>query len=123
MSLRFPNKIVAVLLVVVVLLQLKDPDPLGWIAMYAAGVAACLQHGRVRFDFLVPALVGCVAAIWAALIAPDAAGVRLIELWMPMSTAGGAVEVARETIGLGLLTAWMTLLVFVSRARDSHKSS
>lgn len=99
-------------------LQVNDPDPLQWIAIYAAAGAACVLRGLGRVTWPVAALVAAVAGAWAALLLPDVLGhIGVSDLFLRMSEKGGRVEVGREIGGLAIVLVWMLVLVVVERRR------
>jgi hypothetical protein len=94
----------AVLFAISVGLQVNDPDPVRWMALYgAAGLAVGLLPAR-RVVALFAIAVGLVAAAWGAYLASQVWGViQLSDLWLKMSEKGGAVEVGREAGGLAIV--------------------
>jgi hypothetical protein len=96
-------------------LQLNDPDPVGWTAIYAAAALACGLAAAGRGAWPLAAAVGAVAAVWAATLAPAAA--RLGDVARAMGPDTGAEE-ARELVGLVLVAATMAALVV---ARDRFR--
>jgi hypothetical protein len=98
----------AALFVVAAALQLNDPDPLGWTAIYAAAALAAALAASGRGVWPLAATVGLVAAVWAAAMAPAAA--KLGDLARAMGPDTGAEE-ARELVGLLLVAAAMAALV------------
>lgn len=103
--------------------QLNDPDPFVWIAVYLAG-AMFSALGAWRFPLQRPMAVrvgifGLLTAIWAATNIP-----RVLETEPPwsqvlstMQMMEPGVEEARESLGLLLIAAWMFALAFGSLAR------
>ena len=84
-------------------LQINDPDPAQWIAMYlaAAIVIGTLSHRRWCAWVAIP--LGVIAAAWAAYLGSQAFDViGASDLVLKMSEKGGAVEVGREAVGLGI---------------------
>jgi hypothetical protein len=94
----------AVLFSLSVGLQLNDPDPIRWMALYgAAGIAVGVLPAR-RFVSLVCIAIGLVAAGWAAYLGQQVFSViKISDLWLKMSEKGGAVEVGREAGGLAIV--------------------
>jgi hypothetical protein len=99
------------------LLQLNDPDPIPWVAIY---LAACIVSLMVALDRRMPRVVivgvGLVAIAWAANIAlggPRAAEYgHMFDAWEMKSPA---IEEAREASGLVIVTIWMAVLFLRSR--------
>lgn len=106
------------LFLVAAALQWNDPDPLPWIAIYAAAAAACALWRRWRHAGWWAAAVATASIAWAAAIAASMpAWVAPAQLFEPMERYGGAVEMGREIVGLGIVALWMTALVATARPR------
>lgn len=108
---RVANALFAALFLFSVAVQYNDPDPLQWVAIYLAAAAACLAWDRRWLPRWGPLVVAAVAAGWAVWIA---VGLRLTAPFGEAVTdwqmhAGGSEEL-RETMGLGLVVAWMSVL-------------
>lgn len=94
-----------------VVVQVNDPDPLAWLAMYGAAAVACLLSltGRQRWWF--PVLVGSVALAWAATIAPRVIGqVPFAGMFAEFEMKDIGIEESREMYGLLLIGGWMAVL-------------
>jgi Transmembrane family 220, helix len=99
-------------------LQYNDPDPLPWIAIYAAAAAACVLWGRRRATWPLAAPVAVIAAVWAALLMPEVLGhISPSDLFLRMNEKGGRVEIGREIGGLAIVLAWMVVLQVSQRHR------
>lgn len=88
--------------------QVNDPDPLRWIAVYGLATVACWLSlvGRVRRWF--PASVGVIALAWAATLAPRVLGrVPLRDVFGAFEMRDTGVEETREMYGLLIVTVWM----------------
>ena len=110
------NIVVAVLFLVSALLQINDPDPLGWIVLYVAAGIACLAARRERGARVLPALVGAAALVWSMTLAPSAlADLRPLELVRPMDEKTPAIELGREFLGLLIVASWMLVLALAPR--------
>lgn len=96
--------VLAVLFSLSVGLQVNDPDPAVWMAMYgAAAIASALLPSRRIFAGLA-VLVGLVAAAWGAYLGSQVFDqLEFSDLWLKMSEKGGAVEVGREAGGLAIV--------------------
>jgi len=85
-------------------LQVNDPDPVRWIALYGS---ACLAIGLLparRVISLVAIAIGLGAAGWGAYLGQQVFSViHFSDLWLKMSEKGGAVEVGREAGGLAIV--------------------
>jgi hypothetical protein len=94
------------------IVQYNDPDPLGWMAIYAAAAAAGIAWRRWPFALAV----GLVAAAWAAALAPQALpGLRPGDLVKTMHAGTPSIELGRELLGLVLVAGWMAVLVSYGR--------
>jgi len=96
--------------------QVNDPDPTRWIAVYALAAAACLLSLLRRVPWTLPALVCALALAWAATLAPRVAGrVPFRDMFgaFEMRTAG--IEESREMYGLLIIAAWMAVLALRAR--------
>lgn len=109
--LRALNGVMAALFALSAAVQFNDPDPLRWIAVYAAAaiVSAAAAFGR---RVAVPAAVlAVVSLVWAIAVASEAKGVpTLAELVDFQMMKTSTVELARETLGLGMIFVWMAVL-------------
>lgn len=91
-------------------LQYNDPDPARWMAMYAATAIAFALLPARRVFVVLSVAVGLVAAIWGAYLGHQVKDLlHMSDLWMKMHEKGGAVEVGREALGLGIVA--ITLLM------------
>ena len=101
-----------------VVVQFNDPDPIRWVAIYGAAALVCLLSlfGRVRK--WQPLVVGVIALIWAATIAPSVVGrvdpKSMFSAW-EMKNLG--IEESREMYGLLLVAFWMAVVAL--RAKRS----
>jgi hypothetical protein len=99
-------------------LQLNDPDPARWFAMYAACAAVALASALGRGRAPMAGAVGAIALLWAAAIVPE-----LLGRWTPadlganMSSARPEVEYGRELGGLSIVAAYCTAAWMLERRR------
>jgi hypothetical protein len=108
------NGLMAILFLVAVAVQRNDPDPLRWMAIYGLAALACVLAVAGRLPRLAPVLIGLVALVWAATIAPGVLGrVSLGDLFESYAMKSESVEEAREMGGLTIVTVWMALLALV----------
>ncbi len=99
------------------MLQLNDPDPIAWVALYLAAAGACIAWHRGHAETKILTTFGAMTLLWAIGI------VSLTELdvglWQAVSDwqmkEGGSEEI-REIGGLLLVTVWMIVL-----ARQPHE--
>jgi len=105
-------------------MQVNDPDPWRWVAMYASlGVVAWLAAAwRVQRVLVATALL--VATAWSASLWPSVFELFLhhpaSDLFTGMSPDRPYVERAREALGLSIGILAMGHLLLASRAR-SHQ--
>jgi hypothetical protein len=122
---RTANLVMSALFLFSTVLQMNDPDPVRWMAIYGAAAAVCLWLGAVaprgNLARAVPLAVALVALAWSAAIAARAAAhvspLRLFESWEMKDTA---VEEDREMYGLLVVGAWMLIAAARPRARSSR---
>ena len=100
--------------------QVNDPDPARWIAIYAVAGAVSLIAGRGGLlRAAVPGAVAAVSMLWALAIIgggpPARDYARMFDAWEMRSIP---VEQAREAAGLLLVAGWMVVVTFeVRRSR------
>lgn len=108
------NWVMAALFVAAAAVQLNDPDPVRWIALYGAAAAGCLLFRRAAFAWSAQAALAAVALAWCLLLLGHLGGVvdsrAFFDLGMKMR--GDATERAREAGGLAIVAAWMAMLAF-----------
>lgn len=108
---RYANLLMAALFVFGAAVQLNDPDPLRWIAVYLAGAGACLLAYRRPEALALPALVALVCLAWAASLSPHVVGrVPFLEMFGAWEMKNLAVEESREMYGLLIIAGWMLVL-------------
>ena len=99
-----------------VLVQVNDPDPLAWMAVYGA---AALISGVAFFRRVrpwVPALLALVALAWAGSIAPRVIGkVPFGSMFEGFEMRNLAIEESREMYGLVLIALWMGVVAVAGR--------
>lgn len=94
-----------------VVVQLNDPDPLPWMAMYTAAAVACGLSVAGRCPWWLPVVTGLVALAWAATIAPRVIGqVSFLDMFQEFEMKDIGVEEAREMYGLILVGGWMSFV-------------
>ena len=108
---RFANLLMAALFAFGAVVQLNDPDPWAWVAVYLAAAAVCLLAHRRPALVAPPALLGLVCLGWALALAPGVVGrTPFADLFGAWEMANVAVEESREMYGLLLVTGWMLVL-------------
>jgi hypothetical protein len=91
--------------------QYNDPDPLRWIAIYAAAAVACALGAARRLPRWLPIVTGATALISAVTLAPGAfPNVRIPEMFAAWEMANTRIEEAREMYGLLLIAIYMGVL-------------
>ena len=88
-------------------MQLNDPDPARWFALYAGAALVAGASAVNKPSVLAGRLVGAIAVIWAAAIVPELWGrwgVR--DLGATMSGGRPEVEYGREFVGLLIVGAY-----------------
>ena len=92
-----------------VVVQVNDPDPFRWIAIYSAAALACLLSNQLHWA--VPAGIGIIALMWAVTLAPNVLGrVPFLDMFEEFEMKSVAVEESREMYGLLLVAFWMAIL-------------
>jgi|SRR5687767_1502596 len=115
---KVANLIAAVMFGASVAVQINDPDPLPWMAVYGgAAIIALLEWVRpVRPVF--PALLSLTALGWAATIAPRVIGkVPFAEMFGAFEMKNVGVEESREMYGLLLVAFWMAAVALAAGRR------
>lgn len=116
------NLLMALLFVAGVVVQVNDPDPPSWMAIYGAAAAlAVMRAVRGAVPVAATLAVGIVALGWGVAVVAGgptvAAYGRMFDAW-EMDSA--ATEVAREGTGLFLIAAWMAVLASTSWSGKSR---
>jgi hypothetical protein len=112
--------VMAALFLFSVVVQVNDPDPVQWMAMYAASavLSALAARRRPGYGWPWPALVGLVALGWGLFLWP---GVREPGAFEHMADAwemkDASIEQARETTALLVTAGWMAILAIAARIR------
>ena len=102
-----------------VFVQVNDPDPWLWMAIYGAAgvVTALLIAGRLQW--WMAAAVAVVTAIWAATIAPRVIGkVPFMSMFGAFEMQNIGIEESREMYGLLLIALWCAVAAWRSRTRS-----
>lgn len=95
------EKVLAVGFGLAALVQLNDPDPWIWVAMYGGAGLTCLIYKKTRPPWLLPLLIAGAAGFWAIGLAPQALpGFELTNLAREMKAGSPEVELGRELVGL-----------------------
>ena len=88
-------------------MQLNDPDPVRWIAIYGAAALVCVVPSARRGGAWSAWTVSSVALGWSLWIAPQALGLEsLADLTAHMTADRPEIEAAREALGLAIVSLW-----------------
>ena len=94
-----------------VVVQVNDPDPLAWMAIYGAAAVACLLSLLGKLPWWFAVITGLIALAWAATIAPRVVGqVPFMDMFAEFEMKDIGVEESREMYGLLIIGAWMAVL-------------
>jgi len=113
--LRIVNGALAVLFVYAAAVNLNDPDPVQWVAIYTAGAVATAWAAwhPGTLVWWAPLVVGAIAAVWASRLAPRVKGMGLLRIWRGFVEDAGMktpqIEEAREFYGLSITAGAMLL--------------
>ena len=120
---KITNLVLALMFAFAVVVQVNDPDPISWMAIYGAAAVVCFLELRNGSRWWSPAIVGIIAVIWAATIAPRVIGsVPFGEMFSEFEMKNEGVEESREMYGLLIVAAWM-FAVAARSARSSQRVS
>lgn len=116
---RVASGLFALAFLLSVVVQVNDPDPVQWMALYAAAFFVCVWRTTVkRVPRVVPLVVAAVAVGWGAMILPGALGkTTLPEMFGSIGMKNEAAEIGREVVGLLLVAVWM-IAIAISPGRS-----
>jgi hypothetical protein len=115
---RAINGVMAALFLFAVAVQYNDPDPIRWMAIYAAACALSITAAaRGRAPRWLSAVV-CIVALawgieWALGISSVGLYAHMFDAWEMKSVP---IEEAREASGLFIVATWMAILAVFPRA-------
>lgn len=113
--LRIASAAMAALFLYSAAVQLDDPDPLRWAAIYLLGAAVSAAAAAGRLPWAAGAGVASIAALWClVLVFRTLRGSFFDDSGREML---GIVEEGRELMGLGLIAAWCGAMAFAARRR------
>lgn len=116
---RWVHGLMAALFAFSAVLQLNDPDPWGWVAIYllAAALAAMAAAGRhPAWRRPVALTVAVWALAWALVVAFSSPRLPpLRDLVGDWAMYGAGIEERRETLGLLLLSCWSAVVALPPR--------
>lgn len=115
---RAANLIAAVLFSASVAVQINDPDPLPWMAVYGGAALIALLECIRPVRPIFPSLLSLTALGWAATIAPRVIGkVPFAEMFGAFEMKNVGVEESREMYGLLLVAFWMAAVALAGWRR------
>lgn len=115
---QIANGVMLVAFAFSVIVQINDPDPFGWMAIYGAAGLVCAFEITRRARWWIATLVGAVALVWAATIAPRVIGsVPFTDMFGEFEMKNAGIEESREMYGLLIIAGWMTVVAVRSAQR------
>lgn len=112
------NAVMLVAFAFSVAVQLNDPDPLAWIAIYTAATIVCGLELRRRTHPAAPAAIVVVALVWAATLAPRVIGkVPFGSMFDEFEMRSIPIEESREMYGLVFIAGWMAVVAIAAMRR------
>ena len=105
------NRVMMVMFSGFIALQLNDPDPWVWAAIYLVPLVVCVCWEMGRLSRVLPALTALVAvggAIWIMGVSSCESDLSLVLGDWAMERVGS--ETLREAGGLVLVAVWMAVL-------------
>jgi hypothetical protein len=116
------NGLMAIAFLFSILVQLNDPDPFRWIAVYALALIACGLELLDRSHWSLPAAAGLIAGIWAVSLAPLVLGhVPFFAMFGDWEMHDVGIERSREMYGLLGIVIWMAVLVMAAARRRAAR--
>jgi hypothetical protein len=118
------NGLMLVMFVFSAVVQVNDPDPVSWIAIYTAAAMVCALVLVERQRWWVAAIVGAVALVWAATLSPRVLGiVPFTSMFEEFEMKDIHIEESREMYGLLIVAAWMLVVALVlwQRSRRAER--
>ncbi len=116
----FANAMMMLAFAFSMVVQVNDPDPWSWIALYGAAAIVCgfaLVH---RASTRIAVAVAFTALAWASTIAPRVVGrVPFTSMFAEFEMKDVGVEESREMYGLLIVAAWMSVLAWRGRSRTA----
>ena len=90
--------------------QVNDPDPLAWMAIYVAAAVVCGLEIRRAAPAWAPAVVALIALAWAGALYHRANEVPIGSLFAEWEMRDLRIEEAREMYGLTIVGIWMIVI-------------
>ena len=104
------NGIMLLLFLFSAAVQVNDPDPLVWMAIYVAAAVVCGLEIRRRTPAWAPLALALVAILWAGTLHARAHDVPVSALFAEWEMRDLRVEEAREMYGLTIVGVWMLVV-------------
>lgn len=111
------NGIMLLMFLLSAAVQVNDPDPLVWMAIYGAAAGVCGLEIRRRGSTWAPVALAFIALVWAGSIYYRVHDVPVSSLFAEWEMRDLRVEEAREMYGLTIICIWMIVIVSVRWAR------
>jgi hypothetical protein len=120
LPLKIVNGVFTLLFLLGAIVQINDPDPVLWIAIYLAAMAAtAIAPWKPRPGRVVAVAVLVLSVAWAVAIFSHGMGpITLHELVTDLRMKTEIVELWRESLGLLIMAAWMAVVVVAGRPRS-----
>lgn len=108
---RILNLLMAAVFVFGAIVQINDPDPIPWIAIYLVAAGVCVLASRRTPALWQPAAVALISLVWALTIELQEGGrAPFLDLFAEWEMRDVAVEETRETYGLIIIGVWMLVV-------------
>lgn len=116
MPLRIAHGVMALLFFGAMWREASDPDPLRWMIVYGLAAVAALRIAAGRTAWFLGGAVGSVALGWAFVLGRDVWKAKPpLQALTDWSIRAPGAEGLRELAGLGLVVAWMAVIVVTQR--------
>jgi hypothetical protein len=113
----FANAMMLLAFAFSMVVQVNDPDPWAWIAIYGAAAIVCGFALMGRASARIAVAVALTALAWAATIAPRVIGrVPFSSMFQGFEMRDLGVEESREMYGLLIVVIWMGIVAWTNRA-------
>lgn len=104
---RVFDGVMLVLFVLSIIVQVNDPDPALWMAIYAVAAAVAFLSMRHRLPVAFGGVVTLAAVVWAATLAPRVIGnVRFLDMFGAFEMQNIGIEESREMYGLLMIALY-----------------
>ena len=111
---RWSNIVLAIFFLLAATVQLNDPDPIQWTAVYFLSGVICVFSHFGQLSRIVLIILGGFVFFWAGTISFKVFDSLLVsDLFSTGQMLNLAVEEAREILGLLLIGLWMVILAIL----------